>query len=78
MYRLKNNSITGATGAGAMTEAAESLIDQLHSQGKLTTPRHKNRKIRHEIEILKKTNTLSMCRNLRSIEYHQKTYHKIS
>jgi hypothetical protein len=29
-------------------EAAESLIDQLHSQSKHTTPRHKNRKIQHE------------------------------
>jgi hypothetical protein len=27
---------------GAMTEAAESLIAQLYSQGKLTTPRCKN------------------------------------
>jgi hypothetical protein len=26
---------------------------QLHSQGEFTTPRCKNRKIRHEIEILK-------------------------
>jgi hypothetical protein len=34
-------------------EAAESLIAQLHSQGELTTPRRENRKIRHEIEILK-------------------------
>jgi hypothetical protein len=34
-------------------EAAESLIAQLHSQGKLITPRRENRKIRHEIEILK-------------------------
>jgi hypothetical protein len=36
-----------------MTEAAESLIAQLYSQGNLPTPRHKNRKIRHENEILK-------------------------
>jgi hypothetical protein len=26
---------------------------QLHSQGELTTPSRENRKIRHEIEILK-------------------------
>jgi hypothetical protein len=26
---------------------------QLHSQGKLTTPRRENRQIRHEIKILK-------------------------
>jgi hypothetical protein len=38
---------------GATTVAAESLIGQLHSQGKLTTPRRENRKIGHEIEILK-------------------------
>jgi hypothetical protein len=37
----------------ATTVAAESLIAQLHSQGKLSTPRRKNRKIRHDIEILK-------------------------
>jgi hypothetical protein len=35
------------------TVAAESLIAQLYSQGKLTTPSRENRKIRHEIEILK-------------------------
>jgi hypothetical protein len=33
--------------------AALSLIAQLHSQGKLTTPRRENRKIGHEIEMLK-------------------------
>jgi hypothetical protein len=38
---------------GATTVAAESLIDQLHSQGKPITPSRENRKIRHEIEILK-------------------------
>jgi hypothetical protein len=38
---------------GATTEAAESLIAQLDSHGKLTTPRRKNRKIWHENEILK-------------------------
>jgi hypothetical protein len=38
---------------GAMTIAAESLRAQLHSQYKLTTPRHENRKIRHENELLK-------------------------
>jgi hypothetical protein len=36
---------------GATKEATESLIAQLHSQGKLTTPRHENWKIRHENEI---------------------------
>jgi hypothetical protein len=38
---------------GATTVAAESLIAQLHSQSKLTTPSRENRKIRHEMEILK-------------------------
>jgi hypothetical protein len=38
---------------GTTTEAAESLIAQLHSQSKLTTPRLENRKIRNENEILK-------------------------
>jgi hypothetical protein len=38
---------------GATTLAAESLRAQLHSQCKLTTPRHENRKIRHENELLK-------------------------
>jgi hypothetical protein len=37
----------------ATTVAAERIIAQLHSQGKLTTPRCENLKIRHEIEILK-------------------------
>jgi hypothetical protein len=36
---------------GATTGAAKSLIAQLHSQGKLTTPRRENRKIQHENEI---------------------------
>jgi hypothetical protein len=38
---------------GATIGAAESLLAQLHSQGKLTMPRRKNRKILHENEILK-------------------------
>jgi hypothetical protein len=38
---------------GATTLAAESVIAQLDSQGKLTTPRRENRKIRHENEISK-------------------------
>jgi protein-L-isoaspartate O-methyltransferase len=45
---------------GATTEVPASLIAQLHSQGKLTTPRRVNRKIRHEIEILK-TNECYAC-----------------
>jgi hypothetical protein len=35
---------------GAMTVAADRLGAQLHSQCKLTTPRHENRKILHENE----------------------------
>jgi hypothetical protein len=38
---------------GATTLAAESLRAQFHSQCKLTTPRHKNRKILQENEPLK-------------------------
>jgi hypothetical protein len=38
---------------GDTKEAAKSLIAQLHSQGKLATPRQENRKIRHENEIVK-------------------------
>jgi hypothetical protein len=38
---------------GAMTVAAEILIAQLHSQSKLTTAWHENRKIRYENEVLK-------------------------
>jgi hypothetical protein len=38
---------------GAMTVVAEILIAQLHSQSKLTTAWHENRKIRYENELLK-------------------------
>jgi hypothetical protein len=38
---------------GAMTVAADILIAQLHSQSKLTTAWHENRKIRYENELLK-------------------------
>jgi hypothetical protein len=34
-----------------MTDAAESLIAQLYSQRKITTPRREHRKIRNENEI---------------------------
>jgi hypothetical protein len=44
---------------GATTLAAESLRAQLHSQCKLTTPRHENQKIRHENKILKANTTKS-------------------
>jgi hypothetical protein len=55
---FRQNNISMSSGVGsqyyvAMKEAAESLIAQLYSQSKLTTPRRKNQKIRHENEILK-------------------------
>jgi hypothetical protein len=37
----------------AMMLAADRLGAQLHSQCKLTTTRHENRKIRHKNELLK-------------------------
>jgi hypothetical protein len=37
----------------AMTVAAEITIAQLHSQSKLTTAWHENRKIQYENELLK-------------------------
>jgi hypothetical protein len=44
---------------GAMKEAAESLIAQLYSQGKLTTPIFENGKIQYENEILKANEPVS-------------------
>jgi hypothetical protein len=38
---------------GAMTVVAEIIIAQLHSQSKLTTAGHENRKIRYENKLLK-------------------------
>jgi hypothetical protein len=38
---------------GAKTVAAENLIAQLHSQGKLTAPRRESQKFLHETKILK-------------------------
>jgi hypothetical protein len=38
---------------GAMMVAVDRLEAQLYSQCKLTTPRHENRKIRQENELLK-------------------------
>jgi hypothetical protein len=54
-FRQKNICMKGVVGSqyGAMTVAADRLGAQLHSQCKLTTPRHENRKIRHETELLK-------------------------
>jgi hypothetical protein len=50
----------------------------IYSQGKLTALRCENRKIRHENKIFDAANhVLYVYRNFRSIEWHQKTYHKI-
>jgi hypothetical protein len=55
LFRQNNISMSAALGSqyGATTVASESLIAQLPSQCKLTAPRRENRKILHEIEILK-------------------------
>jgi hypothetical protein len=55
LFRQNNICMGAAFGSqyGAMTVAAEILIAQLHSQSKLTTAWHKNRKIRYENKLLK-------------------------
>jgi hypothetical protein len=55
LFRQYNICMGAALGSqyGAMTEAAEILIAQLHSQNKLTKAWHENRKIRYENESLK-------------------------
>jgi hypothetical protein len=63
---------------GATTGAAESLIAQLHSQGKLTTPRGKNRRIRLENEILKANERLHKVLKLQFYRLIPKTYVQIS
>jgi hypothetical protein len=81
-FHLKNLSANTNAFAGVvwaqhrdMTEAAKSLIAQLDSQSKLATLRRENRKIWHENEMKKKqTNGYIKGRNLRSIEWYQKTY----
>jgi hypothetical protein len=80
LFRQNNICMGAALGSqyGAMTVAAEILIAQLHSQSKLTTAWHENRKIRYENELLKAKDPLLMCRNVRSIELHLKTYYEIS
>jgi hypothetical protein len=54
-FRQNNICMGSALGSqyGAMTVAAEILIAQLHSQSKLTTAWHENRKIRYKNEFLK-------------------------
>jgi hypothetical protein len=61
---------------GATTVAAESLIAQLLSQGKLTTPSRENLKIRHEIENLKANEHASYELDIYGLI--QKTYVQIS
>jgi hypothetical protein len=61
----------------AVPVAEESLRAQLHSHGKLTTPRRENRKIRHENEILKANEHDPRLYKLQIYRY-QKTYHKCS
>jgi hypothetical protein len=55
LFRQNNICMGAALGSqyGAMTVAAEILIAQLHSQSKLTTAWHKNRKIWYENKLLK-------------------------
>jgi hypothetical protein len=56
MLFRQNNICMGAdlgSQYGAMTVAAEIQIAQLHSQSKLTSAWHENRKIRYENELLK-------------------------
>jgi hypothetical protein len=53
----------------ATTEAAESL----HSQGKLTTPSRKNRKILHEIEMLKANEYASYVQELQFFRFVPKS-----
>jgi hypothetical protein len=55
LFRQNNICMGAALGSQyrAMTVAAEILIDQLHSQSKLTTAWHENQKILYEKELLK-------------------------
>jgi hypothetical protein len=54
-FRQYNICMGAAFGSqyGAMSVAAEILIAQLHSQSKLATAWHENRKIRHKNKLLK-------------------------
>jgi hypothetical protein len=55
LFRKHNICMGAALGSqyGAMTVAAEILITHLHSQSKLTTAWHENRKIRYKNKSLK-------------------------
>jgi hypothetical protein len=61
---------------GAMTDAAESLIAQLYSQGKFNARRRKNLKILHENKILKANEPALMRRNFRSTVLNDNKKHK--
>jgi hypothetical protein len=55
LFRQNNICMGAAMGSqyGDLTVAAEILIAQLHSQSKLTTAWHENRKILYKNELLK-------------------------
>jgi hypothetical protein len=74
LFRQNNICISAVVGSqyGATIGAAESLIAQLHSQGKLTTPRLENQKIRHENEILKANERLHKAWDLQLYRLIQK------
>jgi hypothetical protein len=63
---------------GAMTVAAEILIAQLHSQSKLTTAWHENRKIQYTNELFKAKEPAPDVLKCQIYRMTPKTYHKIS
>jgi hypothetical protein len=63
---------------GAMAVAAHRLGAQLHSQCKLTTPRHENKKIRHENELIKAKEPTPDVWKCKIYRMTPKTYHEIS
>jgi hypothetical protein len=63
---------------GAMTVAAEILIAQLHSQSKLNTVWHENRKIRYKNELLKAKEPAPDVLKCQIYRMTPKTYHEIS
>jgi hypothetical protein len=63
---------------GATARSTESLIAQLHSQRKFTTPRRENRKIRHENAVLKANERLHKVQELNIYRLIPKTCVQIS
>jgi hypothetical protein len=59
---------------GATAGAAESLRAQLHSQGKLTTQRHENRKIRHENAIFTANEYAPACAQTSDLSFDTKKH----